>query len=123
MTNDESRKENDYGQIGLKRLLKTMDVAEILGISAKTVNKSAREGKLGCVQVTSKDRRFTEEQVRAYIDAQSRRPEEVRIDMPRTRRVSSEPKKGGERSFGGNRSARSPQSVPILRECCVVGDS
>jgi type I restriction enzyme, S subunit len=23
----------------------------------------------------------------------------------------------------GNRSARSPQSVPILRECCVVGDS
>jgi hypothetical protein len=54
----------------------------------------------GCVQVTAKERRFTEEQVRAYIEAGSRRPEEVRIDTPRTRRVSSEPEKGGERSFG-----------------------
>jgi excisionase family DNA binding protein len=102
--NNESRKENDYAKIGISQLLTPTDVAGILGISVKTVNKLAREGKLGCVQVTDRERRFTDEQVRAYIDAQSRRPEEVRIDTPRTRRVSSEPKKGGERSFGVSRA-------------------
>jgi excisionase family DNA binding protein len=105
MTTNESRKENDHAKIGIQRLLSPEDVAEILGISVKTVNKLAREGKLGCVQVTHRERRFTEEQVRAYIDAQSRRPEEVRIDTPRTRRVSSEPKKGGKRSFGDMRTS------------------
>jgi excisionase family DNA binding protein len=98
--NNELRKENDNETVGIQRLLSPKDVAEILGISVKTVNKLVRDGKLGCVQVTARERRFTEEQVRAYIDAQSRRPEEVRIDTPRTRRVSSEPKKGGARSFG-----------------------
>ena len=103
--NNESRKENDYREIGLTRLLKAMDVAEILGISMKTVNKLVREGRLGCVQVTAKERRFTEEQVRAYVDAQSQGPREVRVDTPRARRVSSEPKKGGERSFGDLRTS------------------
>ncbi len=75
-----------------------MDVAEILGISVKTVHKLVREGKLGCVQVTSKDRRFTEEQVRAYIDAQSKGIHEVRVDRKHAPRVSSGPKKGGKKS-------------------------
>lgn len=77
-----------------------IDVAEILGISAKTVHKLAREGKLGCVQITAKERRFTEEQIRAYIEAQSHEPKVERVDMPRVRQVLSSPKKGGERSFG-----------------------
>ena len=98
--NNESRKENDHATIGISQLLTPTDVAGIMGISAKTVNKLVRDGKLGCVQVTARERRFTEEQVRAYIDAQSRRPEEVRIDTPRLRQVSSPPKKGGEKSFG-----------------------
>lgn len=103
MTNNEGRKENDREEIGVKRLLSAKDVAEILGISVKTVNKLVREGKLGCVQVTGKERRFTEEQVRAYIEAQSNGPKEVRVDTTRTRRVSSEPKKGGEKSLGFSR--------------------
>lgn len=39
-------------------LLNVSDVAAILGVSAKTVNKLERGKKLACVQVTSRDRRF-----------------------------------------------------------------
>ncbi len=39
MTNNEKRKENDREEIGVKRLLSPKEVAEILRISAKTVNK------------------------------------------------------------------------------------
>ena len=98
--NNELRKENDNTEVGVQKLLSPKDVAEILGISVKTVHKLVREGKLGCVQITSKERRFTEGQVSAYIETQSKKPEEVRIDTPRTQQVSSQPKKGGERSFG-----------------------
>jgi excisionase family DNA binding protein len=100
MSEKENRKENNSREIGLARLLIPDNVAEILGISVKTVHKLVREGKLGCVQVTSKERRFTEEQVRAYINAKSRGIQEVRVDRKHAPRVSSEPKKGGKRSFG-----------------------
>ncbi len=100
MSNEEAGKRNDEELLPISKLLSVREVAEILGISAKTVNKLAREGKLGCVQVTTKERRFTEGQVRAYVTAQSRGPEQVRIDTPRATQVSSPPKKGGERSFG-----------------------
>ncbi len=98
--NNESRKENDNEQIGIARLLNPKDVAEILGISVKTVHKLVSDGKLGCVQVTAKERRFTEEQVKAYIEAQSKGLPKVRVDRKPAPRVSSLPKKGGERSFG-----------------------
>ncbi len=45
------------------QLLTAMAVAPILGISPKTVHKLVRERKLACVQVTSRDRRFTNEQI------------------------------------------------------------
>ncbi len=70
--NNEMRKENDNEKIGIQRLLSPRQVAEILGISVKTVHKLVRETKLACVQVTAKERRFTEEQVKAYIEAQSK---------------------------------------------------
>jgi excisionase family DNA binding protein len=94
MSNNEMRKENEQDRISIQRLLSAKEVGEILGISVKTVNKLVRARKLGCVQVTAKERRFTEEQVRVYIEAQSK---EVRVDTPRVRQVSSQPKKGGER--------------------------
>jgi excisionase family DNA binding protein len=98
MLNEEAGKRNEEDRIPISKLLSVRDVAEILGISAKTVNKLVREAKLGCVQVTAKERRFTEEQIRNYIEAQSKGPKEVRVDMPRVRQVSSRPKKGGEKS-------------------------
>jgi excisionase family DNA binding protein len=92
-----SATEIENSRSDLPILLYAKDVAYVLGISVKTVHKLVRDGKLGCVQVTSKERRFTEEQVRAYIDAQSKTIHEGRVDRKPALRVSSEPKKGGER--------------------------
>lgn len=72
-------------------LLKVKDVATTLGIAPKTVNKLVRERKLGCVQVTETDRRFTLEQVQAYIEAQSTL---APIDRKGANPISW-PKKGG----------------------------
>jgi excisionase family DNA binding protein len=77
--------------------LSAKDVAEILGISVKTVNKLVREGKLGCVQVTAKERRFTEDQIREYIESRSSK---VQFDRTIPVRVKSAPPKGGEKSIG-----------------------
>ncbi len=95
MTN-QNRKENEQESIGIARLLSPKDVAEILGISVKTVHKLVRDGKLGCVQVTSKERRFTEEQVEGYIRSKI---QPVRIDKDLPTPVFS-PRRGGERSLG-----------------------
>ncbi len=105
MQNNQSRKESEQESIGIARLLSPKDVAEIFGISVKTVHKLVRDGKLGCVQVTSKERRFTEEQVEAYIEAQSKELPKVRVDRKPAPRVSSAAKKGGEKSLGFVRTA------------------
>ena len=118
MSNNEMRKENEQDQIAIPRLLSAKDVGEILGISVKTVNKLVRTGKLGCVQVTTKERRFTNEQVAVYIEDQSK---EVRVDTPRVQRLSSEPKKGG----GRGRKAKSLEAqvtgslVEELKALCL----
>ena len=78
-------------------LWKAEDVAQFLGVSTKTVHKFAREGKLACVQVTSRERRFTPEQVQEYIRSQS---SSVRVDKKAAPAVSSHPKKGGAKSSG-----------------------
>ena len=69
----------------------------MLGISPKTVHKLVREGKLPCVQVTTRERRFTPEQVQQYIESQSIG---VHVDKMDPRPVSSRPKKGGAKSIG-----------------------
>jgi excisionase family DNA binding protein len=97
MVNNETGKENDQERILIQKLLSAKDVAQILGISVKTVNKQVREGKLGCVQVTAKERRFTEEQIREYIESRSSK---VPIDRTKPDRVKSAAPKGGEKSIG-----------------------
>ena len=97
MMNNEIGKENDQERISIQKLLSAKDVAEILGISVKTVNKLVREAKLGCVQVTAKKRRFTEEQIRQYIETRSSK---LQIDRTIPDRVKSAAPKGGEKSFG-----------------------
>ncbi len=57
--------------IGNSRLLSAEDVAEMLGISAKAVSQLAGEGKLACVQLTRRERRFTTEQVEEFIVART----------------------------------------------------
>ena len=78
-----------------KPLWKPEHVAQKLGISVKAVHKFVREGKLTCVQVTARERRFTEEQVQQYIESRSTG---TTIDKRVTAPVSSRPKKGGENS-------------------------
>ncbi len=95
------KKETIQGERQLQKLLTAKDVAEILGIAAKTVNKLVREGKLGCVQVTAKERRFTEEQIRAYIESRT-------VERPVDRKGPKPldfPRKGGEKSLGFARTA------------------
>jgi excisionase family DNA binding protein len=88
-------------ELEIKPLLKPEDVARILGISRKTVHHLARLGKLSCVQVTDKERRFTPEQVQEYIRSRST---EVHVDKKAPRPVSSAPAKGGDtgKSVGVN---------------------
>jgi excisionase family DNA binding protein len=88
------RKEQNHCDI--QKLMTAKDVAELLGISVKTVNKQVRAGLLGCVQITSKERRFTQEQVRAYIESKS---QPVRVDTTAAKPLFY-PGKGGEKSFG-----------------------
>jgi excisionase family DNA binding protein len=52
-------------------LLNPREVAEILGISERTVHQLCREGKLGYCQVDAKHRRFTQEHVEAYVGSVS----------------------------------------------------
>ena len=94
MVNNETGKENDQERIFIQKLLSAKDIAEILGISVKTVNKLVREAKIGCVQVTAKERRFTEEQVQAYIASCST---QVQIDTRTLTRVKSAAPKGGDK--------------------------
>jgi hypothetical protein len=79
---------------GFPKLCCATEVAQIHSISPKTVHKLVRSGKLGCVQVTSRDRRFTQEQIEEYIRSQST---SVRVDKKESRHVLSRPKKGGDR--------------------------
>ena len=95
MITTETGKENDQERIFIQKLLSAKDVAEMLGISVKTVNKLVREAKLGCVQVMVKERRFREEQIRDYIESRSSK---VQIDKRKPDRVKSAAPKGGEKS-------------------------
>lgn len=70
-------------------------VADMLLLPKKTVQKLVREKKLACVQITSRIRRFTPEQVRGYIDSHST---PISVDKKDSRPVSSPPRKGGEKS-------------------------
>ncbi|AFM27734.1 helix-turn-helix domain-containing protein [Desulfomonile tiedjei] len=99
--NSEGRRENDNDQIGIQRLLSPKEVADILGISVKTVHKLVRDQRLACVQVTSKEKRFTQEQVQEFVRSRTiERP----IDRKDLRPVNF-PRKGGEKSLGFARTA------------------
>ena len=96
-----SKKPSDYTDYSRCRdiaaLLCCSDVAEILSVSTKTVRKLVREGKLACVQVTARERRFTHQQVEEYVHAQST---SVCVDSNPPSHVKSLPRKGGAKSIG-----------------------
>jgi hypothetical protein len=69
------------------------DVSNILLVPTKMTHNLVRQGKLACVQITPRIRRFTPEQVQQYIDSHST-PSPV--DKKDSRPVSSPPMKGGD---------------------------
>jgi Helix-turn-helix domain len=71
MQEEENRKTNEEGVIGITRLLSAEEVGEILGISARAVNKLAKEWKLGCIEITPRKRRFSPELVEEFIRAET----------------------------------------------------
>jgi excisionase family DNA binding protein len=71
MVENRSAKTDPQPGAAMPQLMDAQDVALILKIAPKTVHKLVRRGKLGCVQVTEKDRRFTREQVQAYIESRT----------------------------------------------------
>jgi len=77
---------------GLERLWSPADVAVALDVSVKTVHKLVRDGKLACVQVTARDRRFTQQQVQEFIQF---RTTPIRVDKKPGGLVSSPHRKGG----------------------------
>lgn len=93
--------ENHSDSAAIERLLTAVTVASILGISTKTVHRLVREGKLACVQVTTRERRFTYQQVEDYIRSQSTA---VRVDKTDPRPVQLPPKKGGYRRGRGEKT-------------------
>lgn len=92
-----SGKEIETVRQDLPTLLYPRDVAQVLGISVKTIHKLVRDGKLGCVQVTARDRRFSREQVQHYV-ASCTTNAPAKIDREPYVRVRSQPPKGGEKS-------------------------
>jgi excisionase family DNA binding protein len=105
---------NQFDLPPVARLLNVAVVASVLGVSPKTVHKLVREGKLACVQITSRERRFTEDQVQEYIRS---RTMPTRVDKSHHRRLSSPPRKGGEkREQGTNTEVSKACLLKDLRE-------
>lgn len=79
----------------LDRLLTVSDVAVILGKKPKTVHEYVRTGDLQCVQLSPRDRRFTEDHLRAFIESRTVNQPKI-VDASAPSPLPS-PKKGGER--------------------------
>lgn len=83
-----------------KPLLTAKDVAARLLLREKMVHQLVRDGKLACVQITSRERRFTEKQVREFVERQS---QQARVDKSVSSPLSSPQRKGGaERKSAGD---------------------
>jgi excisionase family DNA binding protein len=79
----------------LPDLLTPKQTAEYLGIKTKTVHQLVREGKLACIQITPKDRKFTKDQLEEFIANRT-----IGIPMPVDRKSPARitlPRKGGDR--------------------------
>jgi len=94
----------------LTPLLNPEQVAEYLGIRVKTVHQLVRDGALSCFQVTPKDRRFTEDQIRDYLQSRTINRPQPTVDRLAPKRIPS-PRKGG-----GVRKSQRVDETGLLRE-------
>jgi excisionase family DNA binding protein len=78
----------------LTPLLTPEKAAEYLGVKVKTLHGLVREGKLACVQVTPRDRKFTEAQLQEFIESRTIPMPKVVVDTKAPERLPF-PRKGG----------------------------
>ena len=72
----------------LAPLMTAWDVARILGIGRSTVHQLVKEGRLACVQVTKRTRRFTREMVEEFIKSETvRRTRSWDVDFLEAARI------------------------------------
>ena len=76
-------------------LLTVAEASDLLQVRPRTIHKLCREGKLGYVMVTAKERRFTRSQLDTYITEQTIMPKV--IDRKPMNPLTSTEKGGGRR--------------------------
>lgn len=64
---NESKRFYQHEENRPEQLLWPYEVATILGIGRSTVHQLVKEGRLGCIQITKRNRRFTMELVEEFI--------------------------------------------------------
>jgi excisionase family DNA binding protein len=75
----------------MERLLSIKEVSELLGLSVRRVHALAREGKLGYVSHSSRNKMFTEAQVQDYIRSKTITPPPKVIDGDRRKGLQPPP--------------------------------
>jgi excisionase family DNA binding protein len=93
------------------QLLTPEDVSKLLAVSVKGVHELCRSGRLDYVRVNGKERRFTEEMIQSFIEAQTVSRPEKQVDRTPHKPLPSYPRKGGE----GKESTRVSEAG-LLRE-------
>lgn len=71
MLNEQDRWANEEEITPIPKLMTAKEVGEMLGITERTVNKLAKDRRLGCVEITARERRFTMELVEEFIEAET----------------------------------------------------
>jgi hypothetical protein len=79
----------------VSNLLTEEDAGKRFHITRRKLNDLVRRGKLECVHISTKVRRFTPEQLQRFIEDCTKGP---RIDKKRSGRISSPKRTGGEKS-------------------------
>jgi len=93
----------------MEKLLTTEDVCNALGVKPRTVARLVHDGKLACIQITARERRFLEEQVTAFIEARTTwtpKPVDGTADTRLTFHLKSAKSEGGEESTGSAKELR-----------------
>jgi len=80
------------------QLLTPEDVSKLLAVSVKGVHELCRSGRLDYVRVNGKERRFTEEMIHTFIEAQTVSRSKKQVDRTPHKPLPSSPKKGGVKS-------------------------
>jgi excisionase family DNA binding protein len=89
----------DTVETALPRFYTVEETAEYLGLKVKRVHEHVRNGKLQCVQLSAKDRKFTEEQIKDFLQRRST-PLPKPLDHKPRERVRCSPER--RKSSGGS---------------------